>query len=240
MRTYKLGLSCVFLGLAGVSIANAAGLPGTTSQDVVAFQSAATSPAPAVFAWDPFDSAVTGPLTAANPNPPGRAWTTSGSTWQESGGTARATTSSTLGSATIQTGVLDATVEVTLSNLVNGANAGANLNEDIPRNLMVLYSQTATNSYVRVWRANGGGTTAVSGLIPVYSGVLPTSVKLRAQSIGPIINVWVDGTQYMNYTLTGTALNVKTGGAGAPNTNFGLWARSDTTTRFDDFHIDLP
>jgi hypothetical protein len=237
MSLRKFLASTVLLATAGVSLASAADLPGAQTQDVVAFQAAATSSAPTVLAWDPFDA--TGALTPANV---GKNWTTAGSTWQESGGYARATTSSTLGSATIQTGVLDASVEVTLSNLVNGANAGINLNEDIPRNLMVLYSQTATNSYVRLWRANGGGTTAVSGLLPVFSGTLPSSVVLRAQSVGPVINAWVNGTLYMSFTMTtgSAAYNVKYGPAGSPNTNFGLWARSDTTTRFDDFHVDTP
>lgn len=190
--------------------------------------------APTVLAWDSFER--TDGNLSGSVAPSGQQWRTtiSQTNWKISGNQARSSSASTIGYCVLQMNRLDAVVEVVLSSLISGANSGIDINDDDIDNLVVLYNRVGTTSTVRLYRYTGAytqiSTAAVAGT--------PSSITLRVSSVGSTVKVWVDGALVMTAVLAGADLAVKT--TNSDNTLFGIWARSDTVTRFDNFHVDAP
>lgn len=216
--------------------AEGASLP-ITSWSLWGFVFVGGTGAPVVLSSDSFqraDSALAGYVL-----PSGAQWVNPGGAgnWQVSANKVRSTTATSVSDVVVGVSRLDAAPEVTLSALANGANAGLSLNDDGLNSYAVYYQRSGGSSSVRLCSVVSDGViTTIVTLASASVGGTPTTVKLRATSVGSTFKVAVDGVEVINTTLFGADLAVKT--TGGNNTMFGLRSDSDTTTVFDDFHVD--
>ena len=222
--------------LASVGTAFAASI-GVSSEDVTVNTVSAGSGAPTVFAWDDFERTVS-PLQGSNA-PSANQWKPEVGNWLTNGTTAQASSSNADANTLIDAPGVDASLVVTITAVGGNPTPGVTFNDDGIDNMLLLYTKAAGGTLTLYTYF---GPTRV--FLAAATGIGPrgTPFELRVTSLGPVITVFVNGTQVMTQTLAGANLcKVKDSGCppnGGANVGFGLWADTDTASTFNDFRIE--
>lgn len=224
LRTFVV----VVLVAPGASAASITIPPGTLTATSVT----GTTGAPTVYIWDHFDRA-NGSIGSAVV---GGIWGQSVGTWTISGNVARCTNTAT-GNATITVpGVVDARVDVDMT-FGTTAQAGLDFDDDGAglNNMMVLYRKTATISQVRLhtWIGN----VAFPAPVATANVASATSASVTVIAVGSSVQVFWNGGLVISYTLNATEVAAL---KDAGSNQFGLWAESDSTSRFNNFRVQSP
>lgn len=223
--------------LSGMSMASAATLGGIGASDLTAFDELADPGAPTVISFENFDGPNNTNISGTTPDWGPGVWRSLGGTWRIRNNQAQSTSVS-LGSINVHLGVSDGAAEVTLDRRNGtGWNAGLLFNDNDYSVLLVLW-QAAGNGSLTLYKWNGS-FTQLATVNNLYSGAnpAPQEVQLRVRTVGSLVEASLDGTLILTHTLspadTGLFKN-------AAHDGWGLWAESDSRTRFDNFHVDTP
>ncbi len=247
MGTLRAALvSCVLA--AGVSAlasaspirsASAASLGGVTAASLSSFSQASTTGAPTVLSWENFDGPDGTNISGTSPDWGPGTWRSIGGVWRIQGNQADSTSVS-LGSINIHNpGLLDAATEVTLDRFGSTTFDAGILFNDNDYSVLILRYQSATNGTLALYGWNGGYSllASVPNLYPAGIATAPATVTVRARASGATVEAFLDGILLFTYTLTPAEQSVY---KSAGHDGYGLWTEFDTTTKFDNFHVDTP
>ena len=222
--------------LASVGTAFAASI-GVSSEDVTVNMVTAGSGAPTVYAWDDFERTVS-PLQGSNA-PSTNLWKPGVGNWLTNGTTAQASTSNADANTLIDAPSVDASLVVTITPVGGNPKPGVTFNDDGVDDMLLLYTKAAGGT-LTLYTYFGPTRVFLAGASGI--GPVGTPFELRVTSLGPVITVFVNGTQVMTQTLAGANLcKFKDSGCppnGGANVGFGLWADTDTASTFNDFRLE--
>jgi hypothetical protein len=234
-RTASAAATLIGLVVAVASGADAATIGPVTSAQLGAWQIPGGTGVPTVYAWDNF----TGPPgTNLNGQPSGGGgppWAALSGTWTlTAGNKARLSAgASSQARLVVNCGYSASRVYVTVgSTTTNFAGLVLNGTGGPPAEFFyVAYRTTAPRLQLGKFQGGAGPTVLASVNIPFL-----TTVNLVALSQGGVINIWVNGTLYITYTMTPAEAALFTNPS---HTYFGLYSRTTTPT-FDDFRCESP
>ena len=213
--------------VAGGSVASAQAIGPQTSKVLTAFSMAASTGAPNVLTWANFTGTNGTNLSGKTLNG-GGTWVVDGGTWTIQSNRAAATNVA-LANVITNVGTQNAS---TLATLTFGASASAGL----------IGLDNGTTALYTLYSKAGGGTMTLykyaggAVVLATAAGIgTPASALVKLDASTSAIKVSFAGIQVLSYTLTAAEITALKGTA---NNRFGLVADSDSTTRFDDFHVD--
>ncbi len=208
-----------------------------SSEDVTVNMVTANSGAPTVYAWDDFERTVN-PLQGSN-SPSANLWKPEVGSWLTNGTTAQASSSNADANTLIDAPGVDASLVVTITPVGGNPTPGVTFNDDGTDNMLLLYTKAAGGT-LTLYTYFGPTRVFLAGATGI--GPRATPFELRVTSVGPVITVFVNGTQVMTETLAGANLckfkDIGCAPNGGPNVGFGLWADTDTVSTFNDFRIE--
>ncbi len=217
----------VAITVSGGSVAGAKPIGPQTSKVLTAFSMAASTGAPNVLTWANFTGANGTKLSGKVLNG-GGTWVVDGGTWTIQTNAA-GSTNVALANMDTNVGTQNASALATLT-FGATANAGLVALDNGTTALFTLYSKAAGGT-MTLYKYAGGAVVLAS-----VTGIgTPASALVKLDAVTSAIKVSFAGTQVLSYTLTAAEV---TSLKGAANNRFGIWADSDSVTRFDDFHVD--
>ena len=222
-----------------LAVASAATVGGVVSDELASFTFSSAAGAPTVLTWENFDGPNGTNISGTNPDWGPGVWRSLGGTWRIQGNQADSTSSS-LGSINVHTpGLVDAAVEITLDRFGSTTFDAGLLFNDNDYSVLILRYQSAANGTLALYNWNGGYTlmSSISNLYPGGIATAPATVTLRARSNGAQVDSFIDGVLAFSYTLSPAEQTIY---KSPTHDGYGMWAEFDTTTKFDDFHIDTP
>ncbi len=222
-----------------LAVASAATVGGVVPDELASFAFPSTTGAPTVLTWENFDGPNGTNISGTNPDWGPGVWRSLGGTWRIQGNQADST-SSGLGSINVHSpGLVDAAVEITLDRFGSTTFDAGLLFNDNDYSVLILRYQSAGNGTLALYNWNGGYTlmSSISNLYPGGIATAPATVTLRARSNGAQVDSFIDGVLAFSYTLTPAEQTIY---KSPTHDGYGMWAEFDTTTKFDDFHIDTP
>ncbi len=219
--------------------ASAASVGGVAPDQLASFSLVSTSGAPTVLTWENFDGPNGTLISGTNPDWGPGIWRSLGGTWRIRGNQAD-TTSSSLGSINVHNpGLVDAAVEITLDRFGSTTFDAGLLFNDNNYSVLILRYQSTANGTLALYSWNGGYSllSSVTNLYPGGIGTAPATVTLRARTSGAQIDAFLDGALQFSYTLSTAEQTIY---KSSNHDGYGMWAEFDTTTKFDNFHVDTP
>jgi hypothetical protein len=234
-RAVSAAATLIGLVVAVASAADAATIGPVTSAQLGAWQIPGGTGVPTVYAWDNF----TGPPgTNLNGRPSGGGgppWAALSGTWTLTAANQGRLSAGASNQArlVVNCGSSASRVYVTVGSTTNNL-AGLVLNGTggPPAEFFyVAYRTNAPRLQLGKFQGGAGPTTLATANPPNLA-----TVNLVALSQGGVINVWVNGTLYITYTMTPAEAALFTNPS---HTYFGLYSRTTTPT-FDDFRCESP
>jgi hypothetical protein len=201
-------------------------LPPST---ITVFHIAGSTGAPHVRAWDSFnrtDGGLGSPIV-------GGVWGSRNGTWTIESNKAKSS-SSVASTATVSLPtILNCRVDLDLT-IGSTAYAGLNLNDDGTNNIVVLYKKTGIVSELQliVWIGGTGPLPTPVASAPVSNG---STASLSVTLSGSDVTVLWNGVPAISYPLTAPE---STAVRDSNSIGYGVWAQSDSTTRFDNFRVE--
>lgn len=222
-----------------IRVASAATVGGVVSVELSAFSQPSTTGAPTVLSWENFDGPNGTNISGTSPDWGPGTWRSIGGVWRIQGNQADSNSVS-LGSINVHNpGLLDAATEVTLDRFGSTSFDAGILFNDNDYSVLVLRYRSVGNGTLALYGWNGGYAllASVSNLYPGGVATAPATVTMRVRASGATVEAFLDGVLLFTYTLTAAEQSVykATGHDG-----YGLWTEFDTTTKFDNFHVDTP
>ena len=218
------------------AVVTAAALGGVTSEQTSAWASASSTGAPAVLVWENFDAPDASAIAGTTTDGGGRTWTLLAGSWSVTSNKARA--GSAENNLVVDSGVTNATIEVDLERVGTSFDAGITINSNSTGSAFFdVEWVSGSNGSLDLWRFDGAWQlmASVTNLYPGGVATAPTEITLRVETDATTIRTYIDGVLQLSHTLS-PADQVTFKSAG--HDHFGLFTYGDTTSRFDDFHID--
>lgn len=225
----------------GMVAASAAGLGGLQTSSFTTTAAGASSGAPTVLIWENFNGATGNLIAGTTTDGGGRTWAQWWSTWRIANNRARPETIDAWGIVGVDSGLVDFSVEATMFR--NGTQWGggvfANGRNDGSRQISAEWTNLNNGSY-ELWSYNAGSWLMLGSVTNLYPGgpaTAPSSIVIRLAAHGNSLVASYDGVPVMTVALTPAQVTTF---KAAASRYAGLIVYEDTTSRFDDFHVDLP
>lgn len=219
--------------------ASAATIGGVNAQELASFEVVGPSGAPTVLTWENFDGTNGTNISGTSPDWGPGTWRSIGGTWRIQGNQADSTSVS-LGSINVHVaGITDAATEVTVDRFGSTNFDAGILFNDNNYSVLVLRYRSVSNGTLALYSWNGSYAllASVTNLYPGGIATAPASVTLRVRASGSAVEAFIDGASQFTYTLSAAEQSIF---KSSTHTGYGMWTEFDTTSKFDNFHVDTP
>lgn len=226
--------------------AAASSLGGLAPNKLGAFTYGAATGAPVVSAWENFNGANGTNVNGTTTDGGGLTWSAPRCTWTLTGNQARSTASDC--PLVVNPALVNSSVEATISR--NGStawDAGIIFQSNAAATRFLSAEYTAgSNGSLEIWSFNGGWALlgSVTNLYPGGVATAPASIVLRVESPAPVspattstLRFFINGTQVTTVTLSAANQGLyKIAG----QTRSGVYTYYDSSSTFDNVHVDQP
>lgn len=223
--------------VSAIGAASAASLGGANGPSIAAFAFASSSLAPTVLAYENFTGTTGSSLNGTTTDSGGFTWVANAGSWTVQSDEARSSNNPTA-NLLFDSGVSNGSVEAVLSRNGNTSwTAGVvfNANSSLSDGLVARWESNNSGT-ISLTKRISGSTTTLGTVTALYPSTIPGSVTVRLESPATsVINVYLDGVLKVTYTLTS---GDRTTFKNSTHQYTGLTAFQDTSSSFDDFHVD--